>query len=68
MYVKTIVDSILYLSFVYHEGKGFLTKDDFIRAFEHVHMTLKPETIENAFKYLLFMCACVNDRPLFFLI
>ena len=32
-------------------GKGFLTQDDFTRAFERIHTKLKPEAIEASFKY-----------------
>ncbi len=32
--------------------KGFLNKDDFIRAFERLNIKLKPETIDSAFKYV----------------
>ncbi|CAF1418869.1 unnamed protein product [Rotaria sordida] len=32
--------------------KGFLTKEDFIRAFERINIKLKTETIDSAFKQL----------------
>lgn len=35
-------------------GKGFLNKDDFIRAFERLTIKLNPETIDSAFKYVRF--------------
>ena len=31
-------------------GKGFLTQEDFVRAFERVNIKLKAENIEAAFK------------------
>ena len=37
-----------------HLGKGFLNKDDFIRAFERTNVKLKTETIDSAFKYVSF--------------
>jgi hypothetical protein len=38
------------MSFLF-SGKGFLNKDDFIRAFERLNIKLNPETIDSAFKY-----------------
>lgn len=35
--------------------KGFLNKEDFIRACERIHIKLSPETIDSAFKYVFFI-------------
>jgi len=45
----------LFKKSIFFLGKGFLNKDDFIRAFERMNIKLNPETIDSAFKYV-----CLN--------
>lgn len=49
----------------FYLGKGFLNKDDFIRAFERINVKLNPETINAAFKYdSWFNSVFINKRSL----